>query len=422
VGLVALAGVAALVFAVPRVDPVVAVFYLVAFFITEMTSSKLRDDVNISLSNLVVLVAILDQGAAMAVVATLGSVAIAAKITDQRALRLSFNAGQFAVAAAAASGAYVGLAALSGARFPDPLAVLAIAIASVVYVSVNYLLVGFVVALSSGEPLRSAWRSVFQIGWLQGPYVGISILAAALLRAGDIGPLLLALLVLPVVIARSGLLAFQRTDEAYDRLVRAFVTAIEVKDLYTRGHSERVSTLSVHVAEDLGIPYDARRLAGYAALLHDVGKIGIPGCIINKPGALDDDEFEVIKQHPTIGAEILRDIDFLDPVLDIVRYHHERLDGLGYPHGLRAEQLDDLVRIVTTVDAFDAMTSTRSYRRAWGVDEALAELRRCAGTQFDPRMVESLARVVVELAWQPTVEFASEAELHGSTIPLGTAA
>jgi putative nucleotidyltransferase with HDIG domain len=204
--------------------------------------------------------------------------------------------------------------------------------------------------------------------------------------------------------------------------VRSFVTAIEVKDLYTRGHSERVATLSVHVAEHLGIAYDQRRLTGYAALLHDVGKIGVPGCIINKPGPIDDDEFAVIKQHPTIGAEILRDIDFLEPVLDIVRFHHERLDGLGYPHGVGEDELGDLVRIVTAVDAFDAMTSTRSYRRALAVDEAVAELRRCAGRQFDPRVVEALAVVVDDLDWQPTVEFASQEELDGAAIPLGTVA
>jgi putative nucleotidyltransferase with HDIG domain len=262
---------------------------------------------------------------------------------------------------------------------------------------------------------------VLQVGWLQAPYVGIAILAAALLRAGGMGPVLLLLLVLPVIVARMGLLAFQRTDEAYDRLVRSFVTAIEVKDLYTRGHSERVAELSVHVAEELGIPYEERRLTGYAALLHDVGKIGVPLCVINKPGPLDDDEFEQIKRHPTIGASILRDIDFLEPVLDVVRFHHERLDGRGYPHGVGEDDLDDLVRIVTTVDAFDAMTSTRSYRRALGIEEAVAELRRCAGRQFDPRMVEALATVVGRLDWQPTVEFASAHELHRDEPPLGTA-
>lgn len=422
VAVVATAGSACLVGAVPSASLLAAVVFVVVFAVTELTASRLREGVNVSLGNLVVLVAIIDQGWAVAVLSTIGAtVAVAFLVTDQRLLRVSFNAGQFALSAAAAGGVYVAITSLAGAVFPSPIAIVAIAAASFVYVGVNNALVGMVVALASGEPIRSAFATVFQVGWLQGPYVGISILAAALLQAGPLGPALLAMLVLPVFIARAGLVAFQRTDEAYDRLVRSFVTAIEVKDLYTRGHSERVAELSLHVAEELGVAYDERRLTGYAALLHDVGKIGVPLCVINKPGPLDDEEFAQIKLHPTIGADILRDIDFLDPVLDIVRYHHERLDGRGYPHGVGDAELGDLVRIVTVVDAFDAMTSTRSYRRALEVDEAVAELRRCAGRQFDPRMVEALAVVVVKLDWRPTLEFASEAELHGADIPLGSA-
>jgi putative nucleotidyltransferase with HDIG domain len=420
--LVATGGTVALVVTAPTAAPVAAVAYLVAFLVAEATSSKLRDDVNVSLSNLVVLVALLDQGLAVAVIATLGGIpAWWPKITEQRALRLFFNAGQFALSATVAGVTYLGIAALLGADFPEAGAVAAITVAAIVWTLVNNLLVGIVVALTSGEPGRSALRSVLKVGWLQGPYVGIAILAAALLQAGPLGPALLVLLVLPVIVARTGLLAFERTDEAYDRLVRSFVTAIEVKDLYTRGHSERVAELSVHVAEELGVPYDERRLTGYAALLHDVGKIGVPLCVINKPGPLDDTEFDQIKQHPTIGARILRDIDFLAPVLDVVRFHHERLDGRGYPHGVGEDELGDLVRIVTTADAFDAMTSTRSYRRALGIDEAVAELRRCAGRQFDARMVEALATVVERLDWQPTIEFASARVDDAGSPVLGTA-
>jgi putative nucleotidyltransferase with HDIG domain len=423
VALVASLGLAAVLSSVWIVHPGKALAFASAFGLSEYLRSNLRDDVKASLSNLVVLVAVLDGGWALAIVATLGALPFfLLQVTEERCLRIGFNSGQLAVSAAVAAGAYAGATTLLSATFPDPAAIAAIALASVVYVLVNHLLVGVVVALASGEPLRSALSSVLQVGWLQGPYVGIAILAAALLRAGGVGPALLVLLALPVMIARSGLVAFQKTDEAYDRLVRSFVTAIEVKDLYTRGHSERVSELSVHVAEELGIPYDERRLTGYAALLHDVGKIGVPLCVINKPGPLDDDEFAAIREHPEIGAEILRDIDFLAPALDIIRYHHERLDGQGYPYGVGEEELGSLVRIVTAVDAFDAMTSTRSYRRALAIDEAVAELRRCVGTQFDGRVVEALATVAERLDWQPTVDFASVAELKGQSIPFGTAA
>jgi putative nucleotidyltransferase with HDIG domain len=408
--------------ALATLDPAHAVAFASAFAVTEFLRSSLRDDVKASLSNLVVLVAVLSSGWSSAVLATLGALPLLlVQVKEQRLLRIAFNTGQLSLSAAAAGASYVGVTKLLGVEFPAPGAILGIALASVVYVLVNHLLVGVVVALASGEPMRSAFSSMLQVAMMQGPYVGIAILAAALLRAGGLGPALLVLLALPVVVARWGLVAFQKTDEAYDRLVRTFVTAIEVKDLYTRGHSERVAELSVHVAEELGIPYDERRLTGYAALLHDVGKIGVPLCVINKPGPLDDDEFAQIKQHPEIGAEILRDIDFLAPVLDVVRYHHERLDGRGYPFGVDETELGVLVRIVTAVDAFDAMTSTRSYRRARAIDEALTELRRCVGTQFDAAAVEALAAVTARLDWQPTVDFASIAELKGSTIPPGTA-
>ncbi|MBW3620214.1 MAG: HD-GYP domain-containing protein, partial [Actinobacteria bacterium] len=227
----------------------------------------------------------------------------------------------------------------------------------------------------------------------------------------EVHPATLVLLVVPAVVARKGLLGFQAQAEAYDSLVSAFVKVIEVKDPYTRGHAERVATLSEAVAGELGHDYETRRLVRYAAVLHDVGKVGIPSAIINKPGALDDDEREIIKRHPVVGAEMLRDITFLNPALDIVRCHHERLDGRGYPFGVPGEQLSPLVRIVTAVDAFDAMTSTRSYRRALKVDEAIRELRRHVGTQFDGEAVEALAVIVARLEWKPTIAFASADEL-----------
>lgn len=419
---VACAGVAVVAVAAPRVAPIAALGFALAFLVAEASASSLRDDVKISLSNLIVLVAVLYGGAPLAIVATLGALPVLPFLfADKRLERTSFNAGQFALSAAAAGIVHQGLVAVLGASFLDWRSVVALVVAAIAYVVVNNGLVAGVVAIAHGEPLRSAANTVLRVAWLQVPYAGIAILAAALLRAEYLGPWLLLLLVLPVAVARSGLVSYQRVDDAYDRLVRSFVTAIEVKDLYTCGHSERVCTLALHVAEDLGIPYDERRLVGYAALLHDVGKIGVPGCVINKPGPLDDDEFALIAAHPAIGAEILRDIDFLEPVLDVVRYHHERLDGRGYPHGVGAERLDLPVRIVTCVDAFDAMTSTRSYRRAMTVGEALEELERCTGSQFDAEVVAALSRVVDRLAWQPTVEFASEAALDGATIPVGAA-
>jgi len=280
---------------------------------------------------------------------------------------------------------------------------------------VNHALVAGVVAVTSQDSFLDTFRTIGPSLAMQIPYVGIAVLTVVVLERASWWALLL--MAVPALIARYGLLAFQELDRSYDRLVRSFVKAIEIKDLYTQGHSLRVSELSVHVADELGIGYEERRVTKYAALLHDVGKIGVRLCVINKPGPLDDDEFAEMQRHPTIGASILHDIDFLEPAIDIVRYHHERLDGRGYPQGVGADRLSKIVRIVTAVDAFDAMTSTRSYRRALAVEEAVAELRRCVGGQFDAEVVEALARCVERIGWEPTKEFASEAELRGAAIP-----
>ncbi|MFA9430101.1 HD-GYP domain-containing protein [Egicoccus sp. AB-alg2] len=416
----AVAALAALAWAVPLVSWQAALAAALAVFVSEAFASHFREDVDVSLTNVVVLVLVMIGGTPLAVVSALGSLPIfAIRVTQQRAIRIPFNVAQFAVTATVSGFAFETMHQLFDATFVDWTFLAAVLMASVSHSVTNHAFVAGAVHFSSSEHFMAVFRSVGPSMLLQVPYVGIAVLAVVILEAAS--PWALLLMAVPTLIARHGLLAFQRLDESYDRLVRGFVKAIEIKDLYTRGHSERVAELSVHVAEELGVPYDQRRLTRYAALLHDVGKIGVPLCIINKPGPLDEQEFGAMKQHPSIGAEILHDIDFLAPAIDIVRFHHERLDGRGYPHGIGADDLSDIVRIVTVVDAFDAMTSTRSYRRALTVDTAIAELRRCGGTQFDPRMVEALARVVERIGWEPTVEFASAEHLHGHSIPVGTA-
>ena len=421
VGAVELAAAALLVWALPRVNLWHALVAAAAVLVSEAFASTFREDVDVSLANVVLLVVLMVGGPELTIVSTLGAFPMfLRRATQMRAIRVPFNVAQYAIAAALAAAVFEVLSQLTAAVFVDWGFLVAVASASVVYSLTNHALVAGAVSLSTSERFLAAFRSVGTSIALQAPYVGIAVLAVVIIETAS--PWALLFMAVPTLVARYGLLAFQKLDEAYDRLVRSFVKAIEIKDLYTRGHSERVAQLSVLVAEELGVPYEQRRLTRYAALLHDVGKIGVPGCILNKPGPLTDDEFEEIKKHPTIGAEILHDIDFLTPAIDIVRYHHERLDGRGYPHGVSAEALSDIVRIVTAVDAFDAMTSTRSYRKALPVADAVAELRRCAGRQFDPRMVEALATVVDRVGWEPTIEFASEERLHGREIPVvGTA-
>jgi len=187
------------------------------------------------------------------------------------------------------------------------------------------------------------------------------------------------------------------TRSAYVGTIRALALALDARDTYTAGHSERVSTIAVAVGHHMGLADDDLETLRLGALLHDIGKIGLSDEVLRKPGPLTPDEYEAIKQHPAIGARILRTVPFLVRHLPIVELHHERPDGKGYPHGLFADQIPVLARIVHVVDAFDAMTSARAYRPARSAADALQELWRCAGSQFDADTVHALAATVPSL-------------------------
>jgi putative two-component system response regulator len=182
----------------------------------------------------------------------------------------------------------------------------------------------------------------------------------------------------------------QRIQELFLQGVQMLARALEAKDAYTRGHSIRVSRYSVATARRLGFQgrvLDGIRLGGE---LHDIGKIGTRESVLQKPGTLTDDEFRQISEHPVLGERMLSPLARESPdVLRIVRSHHERLDGLGFPDGLRGERIPIEARIVAVADTFDAMTTRRPYRESRPPAEAMAELRRVAGTQLDPDVVEA---------------------------------
>jgi putative nucleotidyltransferase with HDIG domain len=187
------------------------------------------------------------------------------------------------------------------------------------------------------------------------------------------------------------------TSAAYLGAIRALVAALDARDPYTAGHSERVSLLSVAIGYAMGLGQDDLDVLRLGALLHDIGKIGISDAILTKPAQLTDDEFEAIKRHTTLGAQILQPIAFLAGHEPIVELHHERPDGSGYPHGLCGEAIPIHARIVHVADAFDAMTTARAYRGARPAADAVAELWRHAGTDFDVPSLQGLASVVARM-------------------------
>ena len=193
------------------------------------------------------------------------------------------------------------------------------------------------------------------------------------------------------VLMSSVAVAEAQTQAAYTGAIRALATALDARDPYTAGHSERVSVLSVAIGRGLGLPADDVEVLRLGALLHDIGKIGVPDDVLRKPAALTAAEFDAIKQHPVLGARILRSVPFLAPHLPIVELHHERPDGRGYPHGMRGDDIPLAARIVHVADAYDAITSARAYRGARPSGDALKELWRCAGTEFHAEIVSALA-------------------------------
>ena len=177
-------------------------------------------------------------------------------------------------------------------------------------------------------------------------------------------------------------------------MVNALSVALDLKSEYTCNHSARVAELSVLLAKALHLPLEEQIRINLGAHLHDIGKVGIPDAILNKVGPLDDKEFALIKQHTLTGYKIIKKVRSFSEISDIILYHHERVDGLGYPEGLSGQEISLATKIVSIADSFDAMTSKRPYRQSLTTTEALKELKRCAGKQFEEGLVDVFIKLV----------------------------
>jgi ribonuclease P protein subunit RPR2 len=188
----------------------------------------------------------------------------------------------------------------------------------------------------------------------------------------------------------------QELNRSYRATVRALANAVEARDAYTGRHAERVAAYGLAIAAAAGIdPIDAPEME-FGFLLHDVGKVAIPDAILFKPASLSEEEEAVMRQHPVVGWEILREIDFLGEAKLVVRHHHERWDGEGYPDGLKGDDIPVLARVFAVADTLDALTTDRPYRPATDFETARAEIARESGTQFDPAVVEAFSRMPTE--------------------------
>jgi diguanylate cyclase (GGDEF)-like protein/putative nucleotidyltransferase with HDIG domain len=287
-------------------------------------------------------------------------------------------------------------------------------VAALVFFFANTLPISLVIAMTEGKSSRKVWSECYFWSF---PYYLVG--AAAVGLVGIINQSAgwqTSLLVLPLIywVYRSYRQYLGRLEAEKERVevekrhveeiaslnmrtIEALALAIEAKDHTTHTHLQRVRTYAVEVAKDLHLPPEDIEALRAAALLHDIGKLAVPEQIINKPGKLTPEEFEKMKVHPLVGAEILERVAFPYPVAPIVRAHHEKWDGSGYPEGLAAEQIPIGARILAAVDCLDALASHRQYRNALPLDEAMARLKERSGTWFDPQVVEILERRYVEL-------------------------
>ena len=291
--------------------------------------------------------------------------------------------------------------------------VLAVAAMVASYSLLSTGLVAIVLALTHGTGVREVWRKNFSWVWIahawsalaaaaiatSAPYVTVFSLVV-IAAVGAVGYATVRVYLREVAESTSHM---RKLNDLYLATIKALAMAIDAKDQVTHGHIRRVQCYAVGLARALGIT-DELSLKGIeaGALLHDTGKIAVPEHILNKPGKLTPAEYERMKSHVTVGADILSGIHFPFPVIPYVRHHHESWDGSGYPDGLKGEDIPFGARILAVVDCYDALTSDRPYRRALTTDAAIAILRERSGTMYDPRVVEAFVRVLPEL--QATLE------------------
>lgn len=305
-------------------------------------------------------------------------------IRERRWSLVAFNCGQFALASGAAALAYCGVDGATG-----PLAGAAAPIAAVAaYAAINVGLVLPYLSVRHAQPPRAIWGDMRPALPNLVAFGLLGILVGRLYL--DLGALSLPLILVPAAIARATFSSYLELRRAHDAAVNVFVRAIEAKDRYTAGHSERVAKFATYIGEELAFTPAQLEHLRYAALMHDIGKLAVPSSLLNKPGKLTPEEYDVVRRHNDVCIDILTRVEFLRTTVPAASDKHA--------HFSAGDERDDIEALeayaIAVCDAFDAMTSTRSYRKALSQEVAFAELRDKAGTQFHPASVEALIRAI----------------------------
>lgn len=310
---------------------------------------------------------------------------------------IAFNFGQVVTAAVLGGWFYIlvvggAMTDSTGAARPlteageVPIALAATVAAAMVYSAINMALTACAIRVGRGVAFRTALLRLLQYVPTQFALAFVGFLLAQVLA---INPITLPLFVFPLAVARQLYERYASLKDAYVDTVRSLIGALEAKDPYTRGHSERVSLYALCIGERMDMDSRTLERLEYAALLHDLGKLAMPRNVLAKPGVLSEEEAQAMRRHPQAGAEMVARIPPLRELAEFVRQHHERFGGDGYPLGASGEAIPLFSRILAVADSYDAMTTTRPYRSAMTHDEAVAELVVGSGRQFDPAVVQS---------------------------------
>lgn len=371
----------------------VLIFFLIMSTLAEFIPVDLPVGGFMSIGFPIDFVVILVYGPALAMLITTFS-ALIGEIVERKIswYKIIFNASQYALSAGIAGVVYQYTGGIIGSQnffkfiFPATLCALT-------YCFTNLLLVTVVISLAQGNRIVAVWRINFKenlptylaeapLGFLMAIiYVEVSILG-------------ILLFFLPLLLARRSFELYTKMRKMYLETIRTLAAAIDAKDPYTQGHSERVAQMAVALAQELNLSDKDIENIEYTALLHDIGKIGIDDRILGKKGSLTNEEFDKIKEHPIVGAKIIEPIDFLKNSYQAIYHHHERYNGNGYPDGLKSENIPILARIIAVADTYDAMGSDRPYRKKLSQDKIMKELTEQSGKQFDPEVVKALISVL----------------------------
>ncbi|HOH69661.1 MAG TPA: HD-GYP domain-containing protein [Sedimentibacter sp.] len=296
-----------------------------------------------------------------------------------------FNVSQYIINAGAAGLTYLYLNRILnfGFYFFNPIAAV---VCLFVYLTLNSVFMASLMSILLNEKISYIWKN-YLLGFINISLVGLLGIVVAF-SYDNFGTTGILLFFIPLMFARYTFKLYLDMRKNYFDTLNVLVRAIEASDPYTSGHSMRVSAYAVAIANQMGLPQGKIDLIKSAALLHDIGKIGIDKSILNKNGKLEKEEFDKIKSHPEIGATIIADLSYLTNISDIIRHHHERNDGKGYPDGLSHDDIPLETSILTVADSFDAMTTDRPYRGALSLESALQEIKDNGGTQFNPDIVD----------------------------------